>query len=269
MVPESAGEGLHGAGGSQGLPATASPVPAAHRGGCRRTSDLQRAPHADTVLWRREGEGAEPEGKGGRGAALAPLCDAAVSGGRRQTGSQPRETLAGTRGSGRAVRDGTAQSLSRHGGKEREGKQGSCLALARVSYSFPPTTPALLCQAGGPAVRARVRAGAAAGPWGEPPARARVPFPCWRSPDAVPPALLSLLPFPCDSATISYLKKINLFARQVRNDQQAVVYYVFIFLSSPPALYRLTVDLTFGISAHTQQLNGNKLSTFTSDKHYP
>lgn len=68
---------------------------------------------------------------------------------------------------------------------------------------------------------------------------------------------------------ISYLKKINLFARQVRSDQQAVVYYVFIFLSTPPALYRLTVDLTFGISAHTQQLNGNKLSTFTSDKHYP
>lgn len=65
-------------------------------------------------------------------------------------------------------------------------------------------------------------------------------------------------------------KKKNLFARRVTSDQQAVVYYnVFIFLSAPPALYRLTVDVTFGISAHTQQLNGNKLSTFTSDKHYP
>lgn len=88
----------------------------------------------------------------------------------------------------------------------------------------------------------------------------------------MPPALLSLPPFPSDSSMISYLKKkkINLFARQVRSDQQAVVYCnVFVFLSAPPALYRLTVDVTFGISAHTQQLNGNKLSTFTSDKHYP
>lgn len=79
--------------------------------------------------------------------------------------------------------------------------------------------------------------------------------------------------FPFNSSIISYLKKKkkkNLFARRVTSDQQAVVYYnVFIFLSAPPALYRLTVDVTFGISAHTQQLNGNKLSTFTSDKHYP
>lgn len=49
--------------GSQGLPAAASPVPSAHRGCCRRTRDLRRAAHAESVLWRREGERAEFEGR--------------------------------------------------------------------------------------------------------------------------------------------------------------------------------------------------------------
>lgn len=251
--------------GNQELPAATG-----HRGCCHRTRDLLRqAAHAESVLWRREGERAEFGGRMGRGAPLAPLCDAAVSGeGRR--GSHPRETpAAGARGCGRAVRDGTARSLSRHGGKGMGGEARLLSGTGSNLLRLPPHHSRFALSGRGPAARARVRAGAAAGFSGRAPCPGTRALPRLETPR--PRAPRSPLPaaFPVRFYNDFLPEKTNLFARQVRRDQQAVVYYVFIFLSSPPALYRLTVDLTFGISAHTQQLNGNKLSTFTSDKHYP
>lgn len=200
--------------------------------------------------------------EGGRGSALAPLCDAAESReGRRGAATSERHRL-----SLAAATAALGHSLGTEG-KERQGKPGSCLALPRVSYSFPPTTPGLLFQTGGPCGEG---VGACRGSrrlLGASPLPGHAcPSPAGETPAPRPPRPAA---FPLRFYNDFLPEKINLFARQVRSDQQAVVYYVFIFLSSPPALYRLTVDLTFGISAHTQQLNGNKLSTFTSDKHYP
>lgn len=253
-------------GGSQGRPAAASPVPAARRGCCSRTRDLQRAAPAESVLWRREGERAEFEGRRGRGEPLAPFWNAAVSGEGRQGQRLPRDTRAGTRGSGSAVRDGTAPALSRHGGKGMgwqarllSGSGSSLLQLPprfALSGQSPCGEGAGACRGSRRLLRASPLPGHACLP--------RVGKPRPRAPRPPLPAA-----FPLRFYNDFLPEKSNLFARQVRRDQQSVVYYVFIFLSSPPALYRLTVDLTFGISAHTQQLNGNKLSTFTSDKHYP
>lgn len=101
----------------------------------------------------------------GKGAAaeqpLAPLCDAPVSGCGRQGQCLRRDT--GCRHPGlRQHRAGRHSSVPLFGteGKEREGKPGSSLALGRVSFSAPRFA---LPSRGDPAVRARVRAGTAAG----------------------------------------------------------------------------------------------------------
>lgn len=180
----------------------------------------------------------------------------------------------GTGGSGSILRDGAAQCLS-SARRERSGRRNPALGWPLPEPLSAPPPRFALPSRGDPAVGARVRAAAAAGgaartsgrgPCPATRALSRVEKPRARAPRPPLPAAFPLRFFD------DFLpeKKINLFARQVRSDQQAVVYRnVFIFLPAPPALYRLTVDVTFGISAHTQQLNGNKLSTFTSDKHYP
>lgn len=125
--------------GSQGLPAS-------HRGCCRRTSDLQRAALAESVLWRREGERAGFEGRRGRGTTSAsgsPLPRS--SAGRRQTEAATPER---PRLPGPAAPAALCSVSLGTEGRERDGKPGCCLTLARVSYSFPPTAPALLCPAG-------------------------------------------------------------------------------------------------------------------------
>lgn len=265
-VPESAGEGLHG----RGQPGTAGRPPCRYR---RRAGAAAAVPaicsgQLPPSLFCGGERASEPslrEGEEGERLWLPSGTQQCRE--KADKGSDSRETPGPVPAAPAAL---CVTAPLRHSlgteGKEWEGKPGSSLALARVSYSFPPV---LLCQAGVPAVRARVRAGAAAGFSGRAPcpgtrALPRVGKPRPRAPRPPLPAA-----FPLRFYNDFLPEKSNLFARQVRRDQQSVVYYVFIFLSSPPALYRLTVDLTFGISAHTQQLNGNKLSTFTSDKHYP
>lgn len=182
------------AGGSQGLPAVASPVPASHQGCCRRTRDLQRAAHAESVLWRREGERAGIEGRRGRGAPLAPLCNAAVPGEGRQRQRSRKTPAAGTRGSGRAVHRSVTLSARR----ERNGKGSPAPVWPRLESltASPSPPPALLCPAWGPR---REDAGACRGSrrllGGSPLPGHACPSPAGEAPTLSPP--------PCSSCCLS------------------------------------------------------------------
>lgn len=165
---------------------------------------------------------------------------------------------AGTCGSSSIVRDSTVQSPFGTEGNEGAGKGGSRLALARVCFN--PLPSVYFAHSRGSYVVGTRLCVNSSGHSCRSPGRER--------PRVCHPSLSVSSPFRFKDFPPG--EKKSPLTRQVRSDQQAVGYCnVFIFLSAPHALYRLTVDVTFGISAHTQQLNGNKLSTFTSDKHYP
>lgn len=68
---------------------------------------------------------------------------------------------------------------------------------------------------------------------GEPSARARVPFPGWKSLDPAPPALPSLLPFLSDSTMISYLKK-KIFLPGGSEAINSLLYIMFSYSSRLP-----------------------------------
>lgn len=224
------------AGGSQGLPAAASPVPPAHRG-CCRSGDLQRAAHASSVSWRKEGERAGFEGRERRGSRLQlpmamPRCR-----GEAGRGSDPGGTPVGCRHRGlRQHPAGRRGSVPLFGteGKEREGGNPALGWPLPEPLSAPPPPRALLCPAGGTprwgrgCVPRRPPAERPA-PRGEPPARPRVPFPGWRNPEPVPPALLSLPPFPSDSSMISYLKKKKLIFLPGRSEAINRLLYIVMF----------------------------------------
>lgn len=155
------------AGGSQGLPAAASPVPPAHRG-CCRSGDLQRAAHASSVSWRKEGERAGFEGRERRGSRLQlpmamPRCR-----GEAGRGSDPGGTPVGCRHRGlRQHPAGRRGSVPLFGteGKELEGGNPALGWPLPEPLSAPPPPPPrfALPSRGDPAVGARVRAAAAAG----------------------------------------------------------------------------------------------------------
>lgn len=155
------------------------------------------------------------EGRGAGAASSSPWRCLGVEG-RQAEAVTPgaHRWAAGTGGSGSILRDGAAQCLS-SARRERSGRGETRLSAGPCPsrFQFPPPR-ALLCPAGGTprwgrgCVPRRPPAERPA-PRGEPPARPRVPFPGWRNPEPVPPALLSLPPFPSDSSMISYLKKKN------------------------------------------------------------
>lgn len=157
------------------------------------------------------------EGRGAGAASSSPWRCLGVEG-RQAEAVTPgaHRWAAGTGGSGSILRDGAAQCLS-SARRERSGRGETRLSAGPYPSRFqlpPPPPRALLCPAGGTprwgrgCVPRRPPAERPA-PRGEPPARPRVPFPGWRNPEPVPPALLSLPPFPSDSSMISYLKKKN------------------------------------------------------------
>lgn len=140
------------AGGSQGLPAAASPVPPAHRG-CCRSGDLQRAAHASSVSWRKEGERAGFEGRERRGSRLQlpmamPRCR-----GEAGRGSDPGGTPVGCRHRGlRQHPAGRRGSVPLFGteGKELEGGNPALGWPLPEPLSVPPPPALCFAQPGGP-----------------------------------------------------------------------------------------------------------------------
>lgn len=186
---------------SKGLPAGASPVPAAHRGCCRRTRDLQRAAHAESVLWRREGERAEFEGRWEGERLWLPSAT-------QQSREKADEGQRPPRDTGCLWPRLRQRSVIPSARRERNGRGSQAPVwhcLESPTASLPPL-PACFFRPGDPAVRAWVRAGAAAGSSGRAPRPGTRALPRLEKPR--PPALLALLPFPSDSTMISYLKKL-------------------------------------------------------------